>query len=678
MLRSVAASYRRAITVHPFLTPILKGYDLRLSFQTPHLSITSFPAIELPPFTLITGLNGSGKSHLLGGIEAGAVKVEGLAQNGQKTRFDWNTLVPADVGLQDGIANVTQRAQFFDTLEGYRKPLREELLELFGADEIPEICRRFPNRVFDYQKEELAKPIAGDLSKVSQLYAVLAKADQELTRIGKSQLGRQAQWGALVRTATAMNCSPFSFNRAEIEEGDALGWGNTGVFQNALGEMFVAYRNMRLANDLRQNRELKGEQNVEALTDLEFLERYGVPPWDFANKAFAKIGIDFTIDSPNRYAYAPYQPRLHKKSTNVDVAFSSLSSGEKILMSLALCLYRALDKRQNTSFPALLLLDEIDAPLHPGMTRSYLEVIDNILVKESGVNVIATTHSPSTVALAPAESLFVMLSNPPRLERASKASALNILTEGVPTLSVSYEGRRQVFVEGDADAKIYGLLYQTLKTKLKFETSLDCIKTGVRSNKDRSSVNSGCAVVKSLVDQLRASGNKQIFGIVDWDGCNNPSDGLIVLAHGSRHSLENVILDPLLIAALICRECPELKSLIGLSENETWLEFVAADISKLQQVVSAIGLSLLGAAISLVEVEYFGGFSLQVDERLLEMRGHDLQALVLQKFPPLKKFTAQSDGLLIHISKVIAAEKPDYLPVTLVDAFQKILGEQIN
>jgi len=41
---------------------------MKISLGSPHLSLVPFSEIELPTFTLITGLNGSGKSQLLDAI----------------------------------------------------------------------------------------------------------------------------------------------------------------------------------------------------------------------------------------------------------------------------------------------------------------------------------------------------------------------------------------------------------------------------------------------------------------------------------------------------------------------------------------------------------------------------------------------------------------------------------
>src|SRR5207247_9494265 len=121
-------------------------------------------------------------------------------------------------------------------------------------------------------------------------------------------------------------------------------------------------------------------------------------------------------------------------------------------MSLALSLYNS---NFDIEFPKIRLMNEPDAHLHHSMTRKFLDVIQNVFVNEKGVKVIMTTHSPSTVALAPEESIFLMNKTTPRIAKANKDEALRILTSGVPTLSINYENRRQVFVESKYDVEFY-------------------------------------------------------------------------------------------------------------------------------------------------------------------------------------------------------------------------------
>jgi hypothetical protein len=63
-----------------------------------------------------------------------------------------------------------------------------------------------------------------------------------------------------------------------------------------------------------------------------------------------------------------------------------------------------------------------------------LEVIENIFLQH-GVKVILVPHSPTTIALAPEESIFVMNhSELNRIEKKSKQIALTVLTQGFATI----------------------------------------------------------------------------------------------------------------------------------------------------------------------------------------------------------------------------------------------------
>ena len=97
--------------------------------------------------------------------------------------------------------------------------------------------------------------------------------------------------------------------------------------------------------------------------------------------------------------------------------------------------------------PEVLLLDEADSTLHPSMIRSLLRVLNDVSVQRYGVKVILTTHSPTTVALAPEEAICTMRRTPsPRLQRTTRDHAVSALTVGISTLSVKLENKRQLLI----------------------------------------------------------------------------------------------------------------------------------------------------------------------------------------------------------------------------------------
>ncbi|MEO0883747.1 MAG: hypothetical protein AAFY34_13605, partial [Pseudomonadota bacterium] len=54
---------------------------MKLTFAKQHISIRQFSPITLPSFTILTGLNGAGKTHFLQAIDSGAITVEGVPQH---------------------------------------------------------------------------------------------------------------------------------------------------------------------------------------------------------------------------------------------------------------------------------------------------------------------------------------------------------------------------------------------------------------------------------------------------------------------------------------------------------------------------------------------------------------------------------------------------------------------
>jgi AAA15 family ATPase/GTPase len=72
---------------------------MKLIFQRPYKSIKSLPIIELPDFVIITGVNGSGKTHLLQAISNSCVQIEDIIANSYPSPirlYNWANLTPRD------------------------------------------------------------------------------------------------------------------------------------------------------------------------------------------------------------------------------------------------------------------------------------------------------------------------------------------------------------------------------------------------------------------------------------------------------------------------------------------------------------------------------------------------------------------------------------------------------
>src|SRR5262245_34695985 len=94
---------------------------MKLNFKSEYLSIRNFSEIELPKFVLVTGVNGTGKSHALEAIHQGRIHCD-IATNPQAdTRlFDWGTLVPNDAQVFDSRTLNQEQMQVINTINQIR------------------------------------------------------------------------------------------------------------------------------------------------------------------------------------------------------------------------------------------------------------------------------------------------------------------------------------------------------------------------------------------------------------------------------------------------------------------------------------------------------------------------------------------------------------------------------
>lgn len=165
------------------------------------------------------------------------------------------------------------------------------------------------------------------------------------------------------------------------------------------------------------------------------------------------------------------------------IDFSELSSGERTLMALSMLISKA---QLNNILPQVLLLDEIDASLHPSMIERMIHVIQTLFIEKYGMKVILATHSPTTVALGPKESIFVInnKSGQTAIQRQDKQKALDLLTQGMVVLNeeeakqgIKYNLEKAnppvvLFTEGKTDQ----IIIETAWTKLNPDKKLnkDC------------------------------------------------------------------------------------------------------------------------------------------------------------------------------------------------------------
>ena len=93
-----------------------------LNFSSFYRSIKQLDETNLPNFVVLTGLNGSGKSHLLNAILNGNVTSSLVNNLDSDVRlFDSNTIIPSDTDVHNPAQHQAQRSGWFSIIEKQRE-----------------------------------------------------------------------------------------------------------------------------------------------------------------------------------------------------------------------------------------------------------------------------------------------------------------------------------------------------------------------------------------------------------------------------------------------------------------------------------------------------------------------------------------------------------------------------
>lgn len=591
---------------------------ITLKFQSGYKSITALDDIELPDFTVITGLNGSGKSQLLEAILQNNAGVQALSEDRElanRKHVTHVSLAPNNSGAIDPTHLRKSVQNIINQFNQYKQRKQKN-----GNIQLNQIIR-------DPKQIQLLNIIAEDSQK--QLDDL---SDQDF------------------------------YEHYPIDDGLTI----NDVFQQNFSILFKRYHTKFEDNLVSEFRYTKYNEGSFLERD-EFIQKYGPPPWDLVNRVLEESRVNYLVNNPvGSHRDVSFALKLTNKTSGAEINFSDLSSGEKVLVSLALSLYNL---SVQVEFPEILLMDEPDAPLHPSMTKHFIKVLRKVFVEEKGVKVILTTHSPSTIALSPEESIYVMGTEEPRLAKTSKDQALSILTSGVPALSVNYENRKQVFVESKYDQFFYELINRKLSSISPSEVSLNflCAK------KDGSS---GCEEVKEIVSKLSEFGNTNIFGIIDWDGKNRTSYKIKVLGEKNRYSIENYLLDPLVFPAYLIREKFVDKEYFGLTCTESFYDIKNFTEGRLQNIIDTFvaeisELKPKEASDETEECLLENELAVNMPSWYLMFQGHDLEGFLKGKYKQLQRFRREGD-LKKEIIQKLYDDIPEIFSRDLSELFRSI------
>ena len=565
---------------------------------------------DIPPLAVLTGPNGSGKSQLLKAIEGGVVNVEGARNLRAQAAQQKTSLANAkrEILSASKNANLPNEAtvRYLQELKERSVQLEEQvsqttemMKDLFYA-EVTLLRQEGAPMVLEDRESiavvsdayQGAKSIALAPAQISNALAVVGPRGYRSEELDRQRMGRRA------------NVAPSSLTSAALSETPGRAVDVTSPL-DGLGLAMQAYR---VENFRRFEAHERGNPDTGAPLPA--------PPWDVVNALLAEAGFDLRVAAPSGTIADAEPVRFVSRGQTVDV--EDLSSGERTVVGLLSSLYAG---RSGADLPAILLLDEPDAHLHPSLTAQVLAALDDVLVRRLGVRIVLTTHSPSTVALAPDDAVFVIEGG--QVRPSDKWAAVSALTAGIVTVGPD---TKFVFVEDHHDVAFYSAVVDVVekldptfpKGRLAFLPANKDITDGKGSGgRDR--------VVKWVADL----GTPAVHGLIDYD--QGPADGAPDpprVWRVGRYALENYLLDPLLLAAFRARSQDKvLDSFAPFVGREGTLRQASA--AKLQPVVDEVVRTIQehldpDPDETPREVAYVDGPTLQIPEWLLHHRGKDL------------------------------------------------------
>lgn len=674
---------------------------MKLKFNHQHLSILSLNEIELNDLTILTGFNGTGKTHILECLKIGALEIEGVSK-AEIVYFDSSDFKVLDGALKKERSNswtsdrdemrntvsviaheilntqTTNKSHLFNFIVGQ---ILNDSIKIFSEEKNWILFEEVRSTIDIKNFQKILSELYGGNYAFINIFTIHLVTDRAPLELLNRELilSLIEEFKELLKTQLKSRSASLLnfFESGEKED-----------FQMKVEDFEIPYplvQNIKLEEQAYQimywqnvfdkfSSEVQNEE-CSFLSDKEFIDKNGISPicqineilktYDcngyqlFNNEYKPKMGTDLS----------KLQVHLSLKNfQGISVDFKTLSSGEKTLMGLAFLIFKFRKKKVQ---PRIILLDEIDASLHPAMIKGLLDVFQRIFIDNQGLKIILATHSPTTIALAPEESIFEVKSNPNRVIKINKDHALRIITTGVPSFSINYENRRQVFVESPYDVKYYEKISQILTPYLNPEISLTFIASGELKTNKHGVKENNCDQVKNAVGVLKKGGNQFVWGIIDQDEGNKSENNVIVLAEGERYAIENLIFDPLPLAFLIARENILKADRLNFPSDKNIFDVVSFSKDEKQAIVdnllTILGINSQGERRS---VEYLDGTILDLPKEFLNHHGHEWEEKIVKIIKGLASIKREKEDAL----KLAVIEKVfEYFPELMPKSFLAVL-----
>jgi len=399
---------------------------MKLKFVKKHLSVGGINEIDIPDFTIITGLNGSGKTNFLKSIEKGCISVDDIpnklikyynpsrfqvskmgSQSGEAIKLEASTVMDFMSGKSDheggNYFRISQRI-----FEGIFDVKDDKNLEFWAEREGPEEVKLYEEEM---EKYVFSHPAFNQYPGSEALKEFLKERRRPIHTLNKSEI--------------------YGNFRYVKKESDIVKYNLSNLFTKYKVDAFLWVHSAFEAGD---------ERNIKDL--YKFYHKNFKPPWVYMNEIFAMMHdrgngeiFNFELTTPDdasltldNFEFYKFSAEIVDKTDRSVRDFDNLSSGEKLLLALSISVFAI---ESEYGWPKLFLLDEVDASLHPSMTKALIETLEEYFI-DRGISVILATHSPSTVALSPSESIHVITKRGDELliTKEARGEAIQALTQG--------------------------------------------------------------------------------------------------------------------------------------------------------------------------------------------------------------------------------------------------------
>ena len=434
---------------------------MKIVLRQPYKSLSNLTTEDLPDFCIFIGRNGAGKTQLLGALREGLAVIPGIGVN-EIESYDMVSFHPPNTSRAD--RQVSQFAQV--TADAYLSPPS-------GQPPIETAEAIFYQFVSDIEREsgaqardDFERNLRVEIQRLPD-FAVFAIDDQEspykktLYELVLAPLNRANTVRQRGRSSNQSNNS-LNGNQAallsaamkltgkiphELTRGDIIRASHCEgqTMSNSISEVFAAYK---VDQFIWAHKRIEKEhvRFDELMTDYR---TKNPPPWETLREILSEMrdaagdeglfnfdfsdpdDFDLSVENYERFSFTA---EMTNRTTGARYDLDSLSSGEKILMALCLVSFNQYLGRRP---PKLLLLDELDAMLHPSMVAALVRTLKSLFVSQ-GAKVFMTSHSVMTVAALDEDDIYrvVRTGGSLKVSRTTKSEAINELSEGLATVDV--------------------------------------------------------------------------------------------------------------------------------------------------------------------------------------------------------------------------------------------------